>query len=853
MRPQTFLRPPLAPRAADFLTIIFLILLPPVFFWRETLGWLTLGDQDAIFWFFPTYKLIAEQVRAGHLPLWNPYLYSGAPLFAQWQGGVLDPLNWIYLLKVTSRTLTVAQEASFAISLLSTFSYARSLGLKRRAGVVASVIYALSGFAVGRTIYPGLLHVIALVPLVLCFIEGLYRRGRWRDVAGGGLIIAWQLFAGHPQPFVYSSLLAASYILFCAFLRDAGEPDAGFVSRPLKSSDGRNAAPLARPRRLCFLVKCAVMFVAGVGLSAVQLLPAWEFARQSVRQQVTYEFFTLFSLHPMTLLATLFPFLHGQGKGIYHLPYWGPYWHQNEAQIYLGALAISLATAGALYAWRERISVGKFWIVIAVGAAILSLGKYVGPVAWVFYRVPLLGGFRSPNRHWMEVTLAVAILAGYAVDQRLRGEAHLVARVAQIAAGILAGLCCLVGAFTLWRHETAEMVIRRLPDLESIPAGFLQQAGAEFYIPVFAALSVFWVLVIFAHSRDRHRGYVLLLAVLIVDFNLYAAFAAINSPAKLENLIGRAIPPELAAGRGDGEPLRYHLLLNPAAGEFSPYWFFGHELATGYDPLAYQRYKTFSGIDEAGRSHLLSMLDIQDRTLDLLNVRYLLVSPTFLKQSTAATSDSLSSGLRWRELASHSPVTEYQNFRIYENLHALPRVWLVSRVETATEEKQLQLIRGEGSDTRGRTFDPQATALIEPEAAAGLDQSLSASLINGPSFPQTAPPHGAVRILKRAPDSMLIEIAAPQPSMFVLSEISFPGWRAKTDGRRVELYRVNYILRGVMLSAGKHDVELLYRPVSLSIGVGTSIVTALCLLALGWARRKDRNKKASGLCPHSLL
>ena len=115
-------------RTANLLTLLFLLLLPFVFFWRETLGRLTLGDQDALFWFFPIYKLVAEQIRAGHLPLWNPYMYSGMPLFAQPQAGVLDPINWIYLFGATPRLLTLAQEISFGIALLAAYGYVRTVG-----------------------------------------------------------------------------------------------------------------------------------------------------------------------------------------------------------------------------------------------------------------------------------------------------------------------------------------------------------------------------------------------------------------------------------------------------------------------------------------------------------------------------------------------------------------------------------------------------------------------------------------------------------------------------------------------------------------------------------------------------
>ncbi|MBO0723670.1 MAG: hypothetical protein J2P41_22790, partial [Blastocatellia bacterium] len=201
-------------KRAALSSIIFLALLPFIFFWRETLGRLTLGDQDAIFWFFPAFKFTAEQLKTGSLPLWTLYQYSGSPVFSQWNSGVFDPLNLIYLIEASSRTLTISLELSFALSLLTTFAYTRSLGFNRRASIISSVVYSLGGFSVARTLYPGLLHILALTPLVLYFVERIYQRGRWRDAAAGALIVAWQIFAAHAQPLVYSSLLAVAYALF---------------------------------------------------------------------------------------------------------------------------------------------------------------------------------------------------------------------------------------------------------------------------------------------------------------------------------------------------------------------------------------------------------------------------------------------------------------------------------------------------------------------------------------------------------------------------------------------------------------------------------------------------------------
>src|SRR5262249_54115587 len=191
--------------------------------------------------------------------------------------------------------------------------------------------------------------------------------------------------------------------------------------------------------------------------------------------------------------------------------------HHNEAQIYLGVTALSLAIAGAIFAWRARRRTPIFWSCVAFIGVILAFGKYSGPVAHALYYIPILGNFRSPNRHWMEVTLAVAFLAGYAVDRLLREESRRLARIAQIAAAALTALCLAIGAFVLWWKDSAEAFIRSLPDLGQTPQGVFQSAGAEFFIPMVSAVCALIAIVTFARARRRNRAYVLLLALLIID------------------------------------------------------------------------------------------------------------------------------------------------------------------------------------------------------------------------------------------------------------------------------------------------------------------------------------------------
>jgi Bacterial membrane protein YfhO len=828
----------ITPRSATLVCVVFLALLPFFFFGRETLGWLTLGDQDAIFFFFPAFQFIAEQFKSGNLPLWTNYQYSGSPLFAQWHTGILDPINWIYVLEASSRTLTMSIEIGFAVALLATFAYTRSLGFNRRACIISAVIYALSGFAVGRTLYPCFLHIVALVPLVLFFVERLYQRGKWLDVAAGALIIAWQIFAAHAQPLVYSSLLAGAYALFRwqtgkkeAMERRGVAPQNGGIA-----SEKDFASPF-------FLLQFALMFIIGAALAAVQLFPAVETAGQSVRKEWPYELFTMNSLHPISLLTTLFPFLHGSGRTIYQLPYWGNYWHHNEGQFYLGLPAIALAIAGAIFAWRSRNRIAIFWSVVAAVGIILSLGKYSGPIARMVFQIPLISHFRSPNRHWMEVSLAVAVLAGYAIDRLLQERSRDLGILVKRAAVVLLLFSCAVAGFLFWQRHLAESLIRRLPDLDKLPEGFLHTAGAEFYLPVIFAACGALALILFVRAQRRSYGYWPLLVLLLIDFNHYAAFAPINSPARLETLLGQGMPASLAAKQAERDPIRYHVMLNPAAGEFDSLLFYGHEMATGYDPLINDRYKTFSGIDEAGRSFHLDMLQGRDRTLDLLNVHYVFVAPPIF-ETTA--SSALSDGTRWREVEDRSPAEPYRNYRIFENLNALPRAWLVDQIKVAYEGDQHKLIRGEAATTGERDFDPRTTALVDHETAGKLDVALL-KFQGGDDDLQKLPP----RIIERHETRMLLEADSAKPAVLVLSEIAYPGWEVEVDGKAAELMRVNYDLRGVALTPGKHRIELIYRPLSLKIGAAVSVITAIfLLLSVRFARRGDSKRIEKEKIPH---
>ena len=802
----------------DIAAIGGLFLLPFVFFWRQTLGWLTLADADAIFWFYPAYHFVAEQLKQGHLPLWNPYLFGGMPSFGQWQAGVLDPLNWIYLLGLSERTMTLVQQLTFSLSLLGMYGFLRQLALGRRAAIFAAIIYSLNGFVVARTIYPGIFHVIALTPWVFIFLERLAQHRRWRDAAFGALFVAWQLFAAHPQPFLYAAVMAAAYAVYR--MQWLMQWRVASVSEWLRLN--------AR-----FAVQAFFLYFGGVCLAALQVWPVAEMARQSVRQEWPYELFTFNSLHPVSLLGVVFPFLHGQGRGIYHLPYWGPYWHSIEPAIYLGGVAASFALVANIAAWRwrndddSRRNLMRFWSVVALVGVLLALGRYFAPLARVLFHIPIWSQMRSANRHWLEVIFAIAVLSGWlmqhCLNAGLNGVSDELRRWFTRTGIALSSLTLIIGALGWLRPGLVQTWLRALPDLQTMPPNFLRAGQAEFFAPMLcvplAALAVVWF------TRAPQRRYAGLLLVLFFDLQLYAHFAPMTSNEKqLTERLGKGV----ALKTPDERAGRWHQMLLPDGGEFNPYWAYGHEFMTGYDPLLNTRFKTFTRIDEAGRSFSQTLLLPTDTTLDLLNVRYVTLPPGYLAAQPANVNAALNDPARWRPVTNASRVPWYEAHQVYENLRAQPRAWLVGDVQVVTDwYQQLQRLRGELKDDQGRAFDPRRTAISE--TSYGFTD-----------FVSSVEPFAAdsATITQRQPGRLLIETDAARPSLLVISEMAYPGWRVKIDGQWGSWQRVNYMLCGVRLQAGKHRVEFFYRPPSVRTGAIVSLITALILLGvIAWSFR----------------
>jgi len=159
----------------------------------------------------------------------------------------------------------------------------------------------------------------------------------------------------------------------------------------------------------------------------------------------------------------------------------------------------------------------------------------------------------------------------------------------------------------------------------------------------------------------------------------------------------------------------------------------------------------------------------------------------------------------------------------------LPRAWVVHQAEVVQGDQALPLLAAED-------FDPLQTVLLEEEPGVTL---------SGGNDPGDSP----VTLLEYQPSRLTLDVDAAEDGFLVLSEIYYPGWRARVDGSEAKIHRVDYSLRGVEVEAGSSRVELYFDPITLKIGAvlsATTLLGTLALAARGWTRRRSAQATSNG-------
>lgn len=831
---------------------VLLIILPLILYWPLVFGGETVYWGTPLLQFWPWRTFAAEELRAGRLPLWNPYAGNGGPLLADHQSAILYPLNLIFWFLPVERAMGLSLVLHAVLAGAAMAALARELQVSRLGSLVAALAFMFSGYMVARGAFLTEVSALPWIPLLWLFGRRLVRQPSVANLSFLAATIALQFLAGHAQTWFYSLCSLALYGLWeggrwlaqrRAGLHGAVRTSALAFAPPTSNSHTARLVGQLVARYLLLLAAVAW----GIAMAGAQFLPTLELNQMAGRaQRQGWEAFALqYSFWPWRLITLLLPdFFGNPSRG----NYWGyaTYW---EDAGYVGVMPFLCAAMAVLawIRWRRCRSASPssldhvpFFAPLAVFALLMALGKNT-PFYMLFFRyVPGFNAFQAPARWLCIYTSTVALLAGIGVDvlrpsRRLTYVCRLgiagavaLALTASIGQKILSGVTATFSlpliVFSIWFAVAMFLFLwgqgarqQRSPQAMLPPDPALGQPGRgvrtgilPLHLP--PAGDLHWRSLVFSAA-----------VLLVVAVDLVLAGHSLN-PAITAQLYGRRtqigafLSSDGPQGRffyfaDDREQVmfgRYLDFRSYGPSDLQYWWGMRESLlpdlgmveqlpsANTFEPLVESRYYALlQGVERMPSEAAM-------RVLGMMNVAYIL-SPSLERAA---------------EVAYRAPTVT-----VYRNPYLLPRAYTLCRARVLTAEQAVR-------ELASVDFDPTQEVILEP-----------------PALPQaTGCNWQPATVLRSVPNRVTIETSLPQPGYLVLADTFYPGWQAFVDGHRAEIMRANYAFRAVQLTEGEHQVVFEYRPGSLTAGVICSAaavsMVAVARIAASYLDTRSRNRRA---------
>jgi hypothetical protein len=119
-------------------------------------------------------------------------------------------------------------------------------------------------------------------------------------------------------------------------------------------------------------------------------------------------------------------------------------------------------------------------------------------------------------------------------------------------------------------------------------------------------------------------------------------------------------------------------------------------------------------------------------------------------------------------------------------------------------------------------FNPGNTAIIDKRFSKFLE-----------GFSTFNPDNSTIRLDSYAPNNLVYSCAAKSDQLAVFSEIYYDkGWNAYMDGKKVPYFRVDYVLRAMIVPQGDHKIEFKFEPRSFYTGEKVSMAASLIIILL---------------------
>jgi hypothetical protein len=484
--------------------------------------------------------------------------------------------------------------------------------------------------------------------------------------------------------------------------------------------------------------------------------------------------------------------------------YWGTQ-PMTEGPHYMGAIVIFFFVLGLIVVKGRE----KWWLLIATVLSImLAWGKNFMPLTNLFIDFfPGYNKFRAVTMTLVIAQFCIPMLGFLALRNCYNGvlTSKEILKGLKLATGITGGIVLLVFIIPGLAGSFLNPMESDYPDwlTSALISDRKELLKADSLRSLIFILLGAGTILAFISGRLR-KEYSILVITLLIIFDLWGAGKRYLDAGRFER--PSAIQKSFAPTTADTEILKdnsYHRVLNLSVSIFNDNtptsWF--HKSIGGYHGAKLKRYQELidssisrelalfqSAFRSAEQARTINdlipvLMPVFNRTsvLNMLNTKYVIIDP----QSP--------------------PVI---------NPRALGNAWFAEN-PVIVENANMEL-------AYTRIINPSSEAVID---ARFRDQ------VTGKSYQVNR--NDTIELVSYQPNELEYKYTADGDKLAVFSEIYYPaGWKCYIDGMESEYFRVNYVLRGMILPEGTHQVKFTFAPSSYINGNKISLASSVLLILI---------------------
>ncbi len=914
---------------ADVSLILLLLLFPLLLFAPVTFGNQTLLPVDILYTFEPFQsaanapsldqpqnallgdlvlenyvwqRFIVRTVRAGQLPLWDPFIFAGHPFLANGQHAALYPLSLVFHLFSLPRAYGIFITLQLGLAGVGMYLLSRVLRANRLGAVLAGITFQFSGFMIVSAVHPMIVAAASWLPLQLALIELTVRRTaffkRERTMLPwallGAMTVGLQVLAGHAEVTYFSLLVMGAFAAWRLAHTLWTEPRERWRADVLSPAIG-----------------LLLMVSLGLGLGMVQIIPLYEVVQTSFRQGATTLQQVLGWAYPKRRILTfLVPDFFGNPAhhtfqdiftggviqattNAYGDPIQAFDWgikNYVEGGAYLGLLPLLLAALAVAKPFLDTTAAPKRlksrlldwlrdpYIPFLTGLALFSLGCIFGtPIYALVYALPLLNQSHSPFRWVFPLTVAVAALVGIGatVVSGYR-KRHPLASVKETpehsnrrrflprillfdaspnAVSILAALAIWGGAMLLGGLWASRLAFDQIePFVERLFWALAKAASAypdhrAFYAYEFHQIQQAALLLIATGIVLRVSRCPIYLPKILRQRPAWELLAVVVLLVDLVSF-GAGFHPQVDPELLNTEPAVVKFLReDTSVWRFSTFDPHGRKMFNANTGMYFdfQDVRGYDSLFTAQYARYMSWIEPQGQ------LPYNRIAPfTQFSSLDSPLTDLLN--VKYIITDVEIPLPKYElvyedpAVRVYKNLGVTPRAF------TLPQSATLVVPNAEAVGETIQSYDPRFYAIVESDADGWSRTPPDLSTWGTPEAAEPQPQP----IVAYESNQVVVEATVERPAWLILGDSYFPGWKAfvrpagtsETEEEEVTIARVAGNFRGVQLEPGAWTVRFKYSPNSVKFGAFVSFLAGMILLFLAviWTwRRFYREQEGSSV------